>query len=516
MPTFPFISLRRTPPPRFRRIGWILCVCLAPALAPTPASAKGPEKLKVIALADLGQQATGGRPQTPGNTAATVHFAGEHHLLVTFPVRRLMKRLPDTLPTDDDRMIEAVLVDIPSGKVAARTTWRVHDAGQYLWDLGGGRFMLRFRSRLVTVEPLANLSKSDPFEEHKLLTFDDRIVGLIVSAESDLLTVETTSRPLEDVTKVAIKTSDADVIISFFRLTYTPETVIVSHAGSVRSSIPLALPLTADGYLDISEESKGRWLFDYLPHEGKKLELSPYDTTCFPRAVFVSRSEFVAFGCRGSLDKVEIGGFNMKAEEMWEQGFTDNFAYPNFSFAPASGRFALGRALTSVSLSMLGQDQEPVGDLLTGQDIQVYQAGTGRAVFHTVVTPVQRTGQNFSLSADGMQIAVIRDAVIEIYQLPALSSHDKQEVKANREFALEHATGPIRLPTRTRVAAAVAEATPPPVPSAPPPPAPAASAQAATPGKPQVIENPIPVGDVPTPEGRKRPTLYGPDESAPK
>jgi hypothetical protein len=504
-------SLRNTPPSRFRRIGWLLCVCLASMTA----QAKGPEKMKVLSLEELGQQAVGGRPQTPGNTVATVHFVGEHHLLVTFPVRRLMKRLPDTQPGDDDRMIDAVLVDIPSGKVAARTTWRVHDAGQYLWDLGNGRFMLRIRSHLVTVEPLVNLSKTDPFEEHKLLTFDDRIVGLIVSAESDLLTVETNSRPREDVTKVAIKTSDTDVTISFFRLLHTPEAVIATHAGAVRSSIPLALPLTADGYLDISEESKTRWLFDYLPHEGKKLELSPYETSCFPRAVFVSRSEFIAFGCRGSVDKVEIGGFNMKAEEMWEQVFSESFFFPTFSFAPSSDRFALGRALSNLPSSMLVAEEEPSGSFLTAQDIQVYQASTGRPVFHTTVTPVQRSGQNFSLSADGMQIAVIRDAAIEIYQLPAPSGRDKQEAKANREFALERSTGPIRLPTRTKVAAVVAEAAASPAPSAPAAPE-AAPTTPATPAKPQVIENPVNVGDVPSEEGRKRPTLYNPGESAPK
>ena len=120
-----------------------------------------------------------------------MHFVGDHHLLVTFPVRRLMKRLAECEPDDEDRMIDAVLVDVPSGKVAARASWRVHDSGQYLWDLGHGRFMVRVRDRLVTVAPLENLSTEHPFEERTCWLTSGGWWGLLVSAEEDLLTVET-------------------------------------------------------------------------------------------------------------------------------------------------------------------------------------------------------------------------------------------------------------------------------------------------------------------------------------
>ena len=154
-----------------------------------------------------------------------------------------------------------------------------------------------------------------------------------------------------------------------------------------------------------------------------------------------------------------------------------------------------------------------MGEQLTGQDIQVYQSATGRVVFHTVVTPVQRMGQNFSLSADGSQIAVVRDGAIEVDQLPPLSGRDKQEVKTSREFALDRASGLIRLPTRARVATMAAEAAPSPHPPAPPV---IPAAPTAVQVKPQPVENPVNVGDVPPAEGRKRPTLYESGESAPK
>ena len=65
-----------------------------------------------------------------------------------------MKREADPLPDDDDRTIGACLVELPSGKVLARTEWRDHDRLQYLWNLGHGRFLLRVRDRLTMIAPM--------------------------------------------------------------------------------------------------------------------------------------------------------------------------------------------------------------------------------------------------------------------------------------------------------------------------------------------------------------------------
>ena len=529
-------------------LGYSVLLCAALVLtAARNCAAKGPDKPLTFSLEELGRQAVPGR--LPGATIATVHFVGEHHLLVTFPVRRLMKREPDSRPGDLDRNIEAVLVDLPSGKVAARTTWRFHDQQQYLWDLGHGRFLLRQREHLEEIAPLAHLSTEHPFSEHRLLSFEGkRILALLIGAEDDLLTVETRDPdPEEEAPNDANPDPSADkklkrrpgpVSINFYRLEGSGTEVEAHGAGRVQSRVPLEIPMTRDGYLDVTQESKGTWLFDYIAHAGKKTELSPFDTSCFPRATFVSRSEFVAVGCRGSVDKLEIGGFGMHGEQMWQQNFFDNFVHSSFSFAPEAGRFLLAREVTSVPPSMIGPGQEPPSDTVTGQDVQVYQIHTGKALFHTVITPTQRGGQNFALSPDGLRVAVVRGDAIEVSRLPELSSNDRQEVKAARESALERADGPIRLPTQSRPVTA-AEATEPTqhpsaavaasVSSEPAPPShaatvptpstlPAEAAATPPPAKPaRPVEHTVNVGDVPADDGPRRPpTLYQPGDAAPR
>ena len=70
----------------------------------------------------------------------TLHYLDNRHLLFTFGVHRLMERIANDPPDDQDRMVEAVLVEVPSGQVLARTDWRFHDNGQYLWTLATGGF----------------------------------------------------------------------------------------------------------------------------------------------------------------------------------------------------------------------------------------------------------------------------------------------------------------------------------------------------------------------------------------
>ena len=58
--------------------------------------------------------------------------------------------------------MDAVLLELPTGKVLARTTWRLHDHAQYLWNLGHGHFLLRIRDTLTTFAPLANSLQASP------------------------------------------------------------------------------------------------------------------------------------------------------------------------------------------------------------------------------------------------------------------------------------------------------------------------------------------------------------------
>jgi len=254
----------------------VACVVFWIALSTGVALARDPDPVLRIPLEPIGYQSMVPEFLLSGSSMLTVHFVDESHLLVTFALRRLMKREANDPPDDEDRTVGAFLVELPSGKVLARTEWRLHDRGQYLWDLGHGRFLLRVRDRLSMVAPMTAATPDDAFRDIPFLENDRHILAMLVSADSDLLTIETADR--QQGQAVPHFAGDAPgpiplpVQINFYRLSIpggkATDKLVVASAGVLRSRVALALPLTTAGFLDVLEGGRDRWLFNFDVHAG--------------------------------------------------------------------------------------------------------------------------------------------------------------------------------------------------------------------------------------------------------
>jgi hypothetical protein len=236
----------------------------------------------------------------------------------------------------------------------------------------------------------------------------------------------------------------------------------------------------------------------------------------------------VAFGCRGSAEKQSLAGFNLKGEQMWQQNFSDQHVSPSFAFAPAAGRFALGRIVVTAAVDESAPMPESV---VSAEEVRVVESYDGRVLFKINCTPVERAGENFALSADGLRLGVVREtlvhhaatkdydeyteheAAVEVYSLPALTEKAQAEVKAAEAMAppldagaridlsLERISTPVMGDTAADAvsgmsadSSALATA--------------AVGEQAAPAAAGAAVE-----GDAEPVGARKRPTLYGPDET---
>jgi hypothetical protein len=436
------------------------------ALASVPLFARNPPPKFSIPLDPLTIQPSDDRSIST-QPFTTVNFVDNHHLLVSYTVHRLMKRLPDEPPDDDDRLVEAVLLEIPSGKVLASTEWRLHDRARYLWDLGHGHFMLRVRGTFTTIAPLANLDHGHAFDERPFLKVITRRVSLIqFSPEADFMVLETEPIPPPEPDPVhtspmasfnaAISGSaqpqlhvrsspPPDVQIMFYRLSPDAQDnarIIPRVAGGAVTRNLVSIPANSTSFISAIAQAHQAWAFDVNTYAGKVYQLPLFDSTCRPVSAFVSKAEFIVFGCRGGNDPRRVGAFNLRGEEMWEKSFFDTSLRPAFAFAPAAGRFAMGRLIVSSTLAGI-RDISP--GQISGETVDVYQTASGNQLLHLDCNPVEPGSQNFAISPDGMTFAIRNNGAIDFYVMPELTKKEQAAIQLAMSSAPEEIEVPVRL-----------------------------------------------------------------------
>jgi hypothetical protein len=419
---------------------------LAAVMMGAPPTVRAADKQPVpaarISLEKLGFPGVSAGFVNVGASVLTVNFLDNGHLLVTFGMRGLVKRLKDDPETDEDREVAAEVVDVPSGKIEARTEWHLHDHGRYLWPIGQGRFMLRIGGELSTLAPLANLH-TEPFRR---VSFPGRGLNLAfigASPEGGVLTVESQiPRQHNGVANWADEQMDGPgTVLDLYRVSgvgseASPLTITSPH--SVRSSRPMLFPVDEDGFLWATNEPRdpNDWTvsFHAFAPGGKKnpMPVGQIHSSCQPRMLIASRSEYITLTCLGVDTHMKLSTYGFDGHENWEEPI-DLDSSIAFAFAPSAGRFAVSRIAASVTPVSVtnGLPDDPT----FRQEVRIYQTESGDLLLKATTSPALKTAENFDLSADGRMAALVRDGQIQIYQLPEPSDRDRKASADVAKFA---------------------------------------------------------------------------------
>ena len=447
---------------------------LLPARGAGVPEGRPPKPWTTIALEPLGFFGVPRPFLEAGSSMLSVHFVDSEHVLLTYSLRSLVPRRAQTeaegeAQSDDGRLVGAYLIAVPSGKVVAHTVWHTADHGQYLWNLGRGRFLLRLGRELSVIAPLARLDKKDPFEAARFPEREGMPAAVFLSPDGELLTVETLTHERKRRRMVLAPTADdheeekksREVVVDFYRLSGDGSDSVPLHlsaAGAIRAPEPISLPIDGDGYLWIGENRRGQWPVAFHEFGGKAEDITPVLSSCVPRLQMLSRSQFLAFACQGSEDRVKLMAYGFDGHENWEESLAASLAPATFSFAPEAGRFAMSRLMSGYVANSEIQVSTSSNWL---QEIRVYQTESGDLLLRVQASPALKVQQNFDLSADGRFLAVVRGARLEIYELPKVSGRDLKDLADARQFEPPHGSGPVRLGLFTRQAAPEEEATKP-------------------------------------------------------
>ena len=433
----------------------LLLACGVAACADVAAGAEEP-KAKAIPprpAQSLALESYGYRPSSnnialrAGYTNATVSFIDADNILLTYSARKLMARNPEQREGDDDHTVRAVVVHLPDGKAVRETEWRMHDRAPYLWPLADGRFLLRIRGNLYSLDPLGSFDPAHLGQRLAVESSNDLVV-LQLSPTRDLMILETA--PAAKIGDDPEAKRGRVITANFFRIAIGKDSTIqLTNRGRASTADPFSLAFTSMGVLQSIKEDRTHWGFDFHSYGGKNVELAGFTTTCRPRPIFISDAEFFAYGCRGGEDRRLMGGFNLMAEAKWVFTTDDPPLWLSVDAAPAVGRFAMRNTVTSVPMP---EEELRFGDDIRGQEVRVFGDRLGNELLRVTASPTQRPDGNFALAPDGLRLAVLHDTQLEIYNLPPIDAADRK--LHEREV---QALAPLRKSAEADIAAALSD-----------------------------------------------------------
>ncbi len=389
-----------------------------------------------------------------GASMVTLHLLDKSHLLFTFGLRSLVPRLPGDDENDDDRLVGAEVVEIPSGKILERTEWHLHDHGRYVWSVGHGVFVLRSGDELSTFAPLRGLATHTSFDRVALPHKAGHPELVMGSPDGNILTVELQKKAdPEEGTAGGEGPKHKHTIVEFYRILAPSEAekpVELRAAGAVGSPALLRLALDGDGYLWAEDKQRSRWTVSFNEYEGKGQELTAVDSSCNPRLELLSRGEFAVLTCNG-LDSSSqmLSAYGFDGHENWQEPLRgEPLQPPTIVTAPEGGRFAMSRLTASSNGSPVKTPGLDDGTL--SQEIRVYGTASGDLLLSVQCLPVLRTPENFDLSPDGRSLVVLGADSINFYNLPELTAHDRKDLAEAQAMTPPVSTGPVVLRRITR------------------------------------------------------------------
>jgi hypothetical protein len=349
-----------------------------------------------------------------GAANITLDFLDRRHLLVTFNPRKLIARLPECPTTHADRLVHAVVLEMPTGRVVKEADWYLHDSRRYLWTLGSGRFLLRKLNKLYEVD-------SD-LEEKLIFDSPKDLVWVSVTPDGGQIIAE-------ELEKGASTTDDVKdrgrVKISFLA------TNSLDVQKVIGSSKAIQMEATTAGFSDV-RKSGDTWLVRFGAAARDRTNITRVRTRKSPSVLYSSSATLVVGRCSFPEDRYSVSAFTLAGMFLWRQRWDRCRYSPVVRRSEEGGRFAVGTVIplgNQEEHPTDGQDPDAEQDGLE-QRVEVFDTMSGKSLFSLRATPPVLDGENFALSSDGQQFVILTDSTIALYSLPETSSEERANLAA--------------------------------------------------------------------------------------
>jgi hypothetical protein len=333
---------------------------------------------------------------------ASLDFVDPHHVLLTFNRKQMFQRLPECTADHEDRLIHAVILELPGGNVVTEADWYLHDRRRYLWPLAPGRFLLRRLNKLYIVD--------SSLHESLLLSSPKDLLWVSVTPDGSQIIIETENdkkagtstpkSPAKPEPKYVVRFLDA-------KSATTQRTLLFNNLTNLTG--------TSTGYADVIRKGD-IWLLRFGPTVTKRHNLARVRSQTVPSVLYPTDNTLLIGRCAASGCKYGVTAFTLTGHRLWRQHWPHLRSYPELTRSQDNSRFAVCTLRVEPSANRHPdlddsedtalQSQVSEQDALR-QEVQVFDTASGSAALSVTVSPAVVTGQNVSLSPDGRILALL-------------------------------------------------------------------------------------------------------------
>jgi VWFA-related protein len=356
---------------------------------------------------------------------ASLDFIDPHHVLLTFNRKQMFQRLPECTADHEDRLIHAVILELPGGKVVTEADWYLHDRRRYLWPLAPGRFLLRRLNKLYIVD--------SSLHESLLLSSPKDLLWVSVTPDGSQIIIETENdKKASTSTPKSPAKPEPKYVVRFLdaKTAATQRTLLFNNLTNLTG--------TSTGYADVIRKGD-IWLLRFGPTVTKRHNLARVRSQTVPSVLYPTDNTLLIGRCAASGCKYGVTAFTLTGHRLWRQHWPHLRSYPELTRSQDSSRFAVCTLRVEPSVNRQPnlddaedtalQSQVSEQDALR-QEVQVFDTASGSAALSVTVSPAVVTGQNVSLSPDGRILALLRGSTLELFDLPPMSDEEQAKFAA--------------------------------------------------------------------------------------
>jgi hypothetical protein len=387
------------------------CVAATGALARDHDS--GPKPRLRVPVEQLGYRAPGKFYLLARYNSSSLDFLDGDHLLLTFREPHLMQREQGS--TGLDQVIQADVLELPTGRVVAEDEWVLHDRHRYLWPLAGGKMLLRVNSTLYELDRDLHLKTlfASPTPIENVETSPDGKL-LVMETELEKHTPEEHARLAEKAALMGGSPPAEDVRVRMVRM--DEERVVLNGRADAAGDVPA----TSNGFFDQKQVNDGAWSLNFRSFETATASsgeaVAKIDSICEPSEKVLNPQSVLVLSCpKGHNDRF-VAAYSLNGQKLWDGRWQSNFTWPAFRVAQGGDSIAI----SWLSVNRPVSAREPIDDgEVQNQVLSVLDSRTGSLRIAMLLKPIVSAGGNFALSPDGNRLAVVRDGAVEVYDLPA-------------------------------------------------------------------------------------------------